>query len=404
MPRLLHTADWHLGKRLHDFRLLGEQREALQRLLDAIDAGSPELVLVAGDVFDVPVPPLSALESWAWVVEEIVGVRGVPLIAIPGNHDQAERLAMNAGLTQRAGLYVLHDLARAHEPVRVAGVDVFALPFHKPPRVRTLASGAGADEAAFPAGGSQEIGDFDYDAAMAWLLARARAQRDPTVPSVLLAHAFVAGAGEEDEGEEPLMVGGAGAVAGGTLSGFDYVALGHLHAPRALPSLPTVRYAGSLYPYAFGEAGAKSATLVHLPDASGGAVEVESAALEVERRVRVVEGVTFERAIRDGAALREAGDPRVDDYLLVRVSDRDPIDHAQSRLREVYPNSLLEQPVVEVRPGARSLAVDARTMSVEDAFLAFYQEVFDEPPGELERELLSEALAAGDEEGLVSGS
>ena len=404
MPRLLHTADWHLGKRLHDFRLLSEQREALQRLLDVIDAGSPELVVVAGDVFDVPVPPLSALESWAWVVEEIVGLRGVPLIAIPGNHDQAERLAMNAGLTERAGLYVRHDLAGAHEPLRVAGVDVFAVPFHKPPRVRALASGAGADAAAFAVGGSQEIGDFDYDAAMAWLLARARAQRDPTVPSVLLAHAFVAGAGEEGEGEEPLMVGGAGAVAGGTLSGFDYVALGHLHAPRALPNLPTVRYSGSLYPYAFGETGAKSATLVHLPDASGGAVEVESAALEVERRVRVVEGVTFERAIRDGAALREAGDPRVDDYLLVRVSDRDPIDHAQSRLREVYPNSLLEQPVVEVRPGARSLAVDARTMSVEDAFLAFYQEVFDEPPGELERELLSEALAAGDEEGLVSGS
>ena len=404
MPRLLHTADWHLGKRLHDFRLLSEQREALQRLLDVIDAGAPELVVVAGDVFDVPVPPLSALESWAWVVEEIVGLRGVPLIAIPGNHDQAERLAMNAGLTERAGLYVRHDLAGAHEPLRVAGVDVFAVPFHKPPRVRALASGAGADAAAFAVGGSQEIGDFDYDAAMAWLLARARAQRDPTVPSVLLAHAFVAGAGEEGEGEEPLMVGGAGAVAGGTLSGFDYVALGHLHAPRALPNLPTVRYSGSLYPYAFGETGAKSATLVHLPDASGGAVEVESAALEVERRVRVVEGVTFERAIRDGAALREAGDPRVDDYLLVRVSDRDPIDHAQSRLREVYPNSLLEQPVVEVRPGARSLAVDARTMSVEDAFLAFYQEVFDEPPGELERELLSEALAAGDEEGLVSGS
>ena len=407
MPRILHTADWHLGKRLHDFRLLDEQRQALERLLAVVDAEAPDLVLVAGDVFDVPVPPVGALQLWAWIAAQIVDERGVPLVVIPGNHDSAERIAMNAQVARRAGLFVLNTLATAHTFVRIAGVDVLGIPFHKPPHVRALA--AGTDEAdagaasrsnAAHAGAPApaEIGDFDYDAAMTWLLARARDRRDPHVPTVLAAHAFVAGAGEEDEGEDPLMVGGAGAVLPRTLAGFDYVALGHLHAPRALPGHGNVRYAGSLYPYAFGEANAKSVTIVDLADDRGAPPEIRSVPLRVERQVRLIEGVTFDDAIDEGLRLRTAGDPRADDYLLLRVSDRGPIDHALSRLREVYPHALLEQPVVDVHLDARRLPGDARTLSVEDAFLAFYDHVTGAPPSDLEHEVLREALSADDGE------
>jgi len=395
MPRILHTADWHLGKRLHDFRLLDEQRQALERLLAVVDAEAPDLVLVAGDVFDVPVPPVGALQLWAWIAGQIVDERGVPLVVIPGNHDSAERIAMNAQVARRAGLFVLNTLAAAHVAVRIAGVDVLGVPFHKPPHVRALAAGSDEADAAAPA--PAEIGDFDYDAAMAWLLVRARERRDPNVPTVLAAHAYVAGAGAEDEGEDPLMVGGAGAVMPRTLAGFDYVALGHLHAPRALPGHRSVRYAGSLYPYAFGEANAKSVTIVDLAGDVGAAPEIRSVPLRAERQVRLIEGVTFADAIDQGLRARTAGDPRVDDYLLLRVSDRGPIDHALSRLREVYPHALLEQPVVDVHLDARRLPGDARTLSVEDAFLAFYDHVTGAAPSELEREILREALSADDE-------
>ena len=91
--------------------------------------------------------------------------------------------------------------------------------------------------------------------------------------------------------------------------------------------------------------------------------------------------------------------PHPDDYLLVRVTDRDPIDHALARLREVHPHALLEQPVVEVRSEARRLAGDARTIRVEDAFLAFYESVFGEAPGELESEILRAVLAGEDASG-----
>jgi len=387
VPTFLHTADWHLGKRLHAFRLIEQQREALERLLAVVDTERPAAVLVAGDVFDAPVPPLEALELWDWVVGELVDVRRVPLVAIPGNHDHAVRLAVNARVARGAGLHVLHDLDRASEPVRIAGVDIFGLPFHKPPHVRALAQRAGAP---------LELDDYEYDGAMAWLLARAR--RDPNVPSVLLAHAFVAGAGAEPEGEDAVMVGGAGAVLPATLAGFDYVALGHLHVPRALPGFERVRYAGSPYPYAFGEDGAKGVALVDLPDRPGGTVAVRQVPLPATRRVRVLADVAFDEALAAGAAARRAGDPRADDYLLLVVNDRGALAHALDRLREVHPFALLEQPVTDVQASGRTLPGDVRTLGLEELFRDFYRATFDDEPDALELDVLREALAADAED------
>lgn len=387
MPRLLHTADWHLGKRLRDFWLLDEQREALDRLADVVLHERPDLVVIAGDLFDAPVPQVRALQLWERVVTRIVDEARVPIAVIPGNHDQAERIAMNASLSRPAGLYVLHELAAAHLPVRVAGVDLFGVPFHKPPHVRAVAHAEGHD-----------LTESDYDAAMDWILTRARRQRTPSVPTVLAAHAFVEGAGEEPEGEEAILVGGAGGVRPATLHGFDYVALGHLHRPRTVEGPTTVRYAGSPFPYAFGEPNEKSVTIVDLPDGGGAPTEIRPVPLPARRRVRIVDGKRFDEVIEEGRATRADPDraARADDYLLVRVEDRDPIDHALARLREVHPHALLEQPVIDVRTEGRRLAGDVRTIRPEDAFLDFYASVYDEAPSELELEILRAVLSGDD--------
>ena len=402
MPRVLHTADWHLGKRLHDFWLLDEQSEALDRLADVVARERPDLVLIAGDLFDVPVPQVRALQLWERAVARIADELGVPVVVIPGNHDQAERIAMNARMARHAGLHVLTDLAAAHLPVRVGGVDVFGVPFHKPPHVRAVANAAteaatsGANDGAPTA--TDDLGDVDYDAAMGWILSRARRHRTPAVPTVLAAHAFVEGAGEEPEGEEAILVGGAGGVRPGTLRGFDYVALGHLHRPRTLEGPAPVRYAGSLFPYAFGEPNEKSVTLVDLPAGGGPPSEIRAVPLPARRQVRIVDGKRFAEVIEEGRAIRADPDRavRADDYLLVRVQDRDPIDHALARLREVHPRALLEQPVIDVRTEGRRLSGDVRTIRPEDAFLDFYESVYDAPPSELELEILRAVLSGGD--------
>src|SRR5690606_5744055 len=134
------------------------------------------------------------------------------------------------------------------------------------------------------------IGDFDYGAAMHHVLEPIRRVRG-TRPTVLVAHAFVAGAGEEPDGEDAISVGGAGGVPSATLAGFDYVALGHIHTAMSIGA-DTVQYSGSLYPYSFSEARSeaatrKSVTLVEI-GAGAGSSSFERLNVAVERGVRVL--------------------------------------------------------------------------------------------------------------------
>lgn len=432
--KLIHTADWHLGKRLAGFSLAEQQREALLRLLEVVDAENPDVVVVAGDVFDTPVPPLSALECWEWFVGELVSHRRIPLVAIPGNHDHPERLGVNASVARDAGLHILNDLSTAHVPVHIGGVELFGLPFHKPAHVRALLAreaaqaeaggdglasdgnageGTASDRNAgevFASDGNASDGiagdgttaddvsadttpserdanarhDDDYDAAMHRMLARIRGARTPGTLGVLVGHAFVDGAGEEPEGEDAILVGGAGGVHPSALAGFDYVALGHIHGRRACDADGRVRYAGSIYPYGFDDLGAPKSVDVVTLTADG--LSARSVPLPVGRKVRVIEGKSFDEVLREAATTDTAA---LQDFVLVRVTDTGPLDNAQPRLREYYPNGLLQQPAIGVETGTSRFSGDARTIGVEEAFRAFYQHVYEEPlRGEEERLLL----------------
>ncbi|MFO7544040.1 MAG: exonuclease SbcCD subunit D [Trueperaceae bacterium] len=394
--KLIHTADWHLGKRLNGFLLDAEQREALAALLVVVDRESPDVMLLAGDVFDTPVPPLSALETWSWFVNELVAERGVPLVAIPGNHDHPERLAVNARVARRSGLHILHDLRECHLAVRVAGIEIFGVPFHKPAHVRTAfpeePGGVDGERGREPGALPDWDPNASYDLAMDRVLQRVRAAFAGDGPSVLMGHAFVEGGGEEPDGEDAIAVGGAGTVRVATLAGFDYVALGHIHGARDLVrSGPPVRYAGSIYPYSFSEAGrAKSVDVVTFED---GATSVRRAPIEVRRRVRLIEDVTFEQVLDEAATVPQ--DER-HDYVLVRVTDRGPIDHAVARLREFYPNALLQQPAIEVTAEGIGFDGDAHTVGTEEAFRAFYRHVYQVDMSPLEDDLLREVLNEDD--------
>lgn len=376
--RLLHTADWHLGKRLRDFPLLEEQAAVVAQVVDLARALRPDALLVAGDVFDTAVPGVDALRVWSGALEDLVEA-GVPVVAISGNHDQAERLGHLDGLAARAGVHLRTELATVATPVVFGRVAVYGLPFTRPVRVR---SAFGLDAAAAP--------DGDDAAALRFLgahvLAVHRAERPDLVP-VALAHAFVEGAGREDEGEDAIAVGGTGAVPVDVFDGFAYVALGHLHGRRSLAG-GRVRYAGSLYPTSFAEAGhAKSASLVTL---EGDAVRVEEHPLRAPRPVRVVAGRSFDEVV--AAAADEPREER-EGYVLVRVTDSEPIASALPRLRDVYPRSLLEQAAPVGDAGATGTEEELHALDPREVTLAFLRERTGQDASDLQLEVLDAALA-----------
>lgn len=254
--RILHTSDWHLGRTLHEASLLQDQAWVLARLLEALDDTRPDALVVAGDVYDRAVPSSEAVALLDEVLGE-VAARRIPVIAIAGNHDSPERLSFAARLLEASGVHLRGALDRVAEPVTLAGKGlVYALPFVDPEVVRAMTG----DEAL-----------RGHAAATARALEAARADAAGRgLPTVLLGHAFVQGATETPDSERPISVGTAGAVPAEVLAGFDYVALGHLHAPQEVA--PRVRYSGSLLKYSFAEAAHRKAALL---------VEVERGAAAV---------------------------------------------------------------------------------------------------------------------------
>lgn len=238
--RLLHTADWHLGRLLHNLSLLDDQRFVLDQLLAIVDREQVDAVLIAGDIYDRSVPPAAAVALLDDVLFALCETRGLPVVMISGNHDGARRLGFGARQLRQSGLHIISELDAAFTPVTLAAggveVDVFGIPYADPEHVR---SHFGADVR-------------DFDAAHRYLLERIDEHRDPKRHAVLMSHCFVAG-GSASDSERPLSLGGAESVAWAPMRNFDYVALGHLHGPQYRGEAH-IRYSGSLLKYSFSEA------------------------------------------------------------------------------------------------------------------------------------------------------
>ncbi|GAB2720513.1 exonuclease SbcCD subunit D [Halomonas garicola] len=356
--RLLHTADWHLGRLLHNLSLLEDQRAVLDQLLEVVDRERIDAVLIAGDVYDRSVPPAAAVALLDAVLHALCETRGVAVVMISGNHDGARRLGFGSRQLRQSGLHILSTLDAIADPVTLAAggveVDIYGIPYADPEQVR---SHFGVDVR-------------DFDAAHRYLLERIDAQRDPDRRAVLMSHCFVAG-GSASDSERPLSLGGAESVAWEPMRGFDYVALGHLHGPQYRGEAH-IRYSGSLLKYSFSEAPhTKGVTLVDV-DATG-AVDIKPVALAPVRDVRVLEGELDD--VIAGAAL----DPAPDDYLLVRLTDRYAILDPMGKLRAVYPNVLhLEKPGMLAPAGE---APRARRHGGLDA-LALFGDFFQQVSGE----------------------
>ena len=380
--RLIHTADWHLGRLFHNQHLTADQDYVLRQLVELAADVEPAAVIVAGDLYDRAVPPTEAVDLLDRVLTELVDRLGVPVIAIAGNHDSAVRVGFASRLLRERGLHLVGELAQAASPIILRDehgpVRVSALPYADPAEARAV----------------YDVADIhDQQAVTSAGVARALATAEPHERHVLVAHAFVAG-GVESESERPLSVGGAQQVSVGTFAGFDYVALGHLHRPQSCGS-DTVRYAGSLLKYSFAEhAHEKSVSVVDIgprgsaPGEAGqagrAAVSVETVALSPRRDVRRVEG-TLAELLRRGAS-----DPCRDDYMLASLLDDGALFDPIGRLRAVYPNTLaVERPAYE-HAGAGG-PDRPRPGSVSDVklFEAFFSYVTDGELGDARRDALA---------------
>ena len=380
--RLIHTADWHLGRLFNNQHLTADQDYVLRQLVELVAEVEPAAVIVAGDLYDRAVPPTEAVDLLDHVLTELGDRLGVPVIAIAGNHDSAARVGFASRLLRERGVHLVGELPQAASPIILRDehgpVRVSALPYADPAEARAVYDAADI---------------HDQQAVTSAGVARALAAAEPHERHVLVAHAFVAG-GVESESERPLSVGGAQQVSVGTFAGFDYVALGHLHRPQSCGS-DAVRYAGSLLKYSFAEhAHDKSVSVVDIgprgsaPGEAGqagrAAVSIETVALSARRDVRRVEGTLAE------LLLRGASDPRREDYVLASLLDDGALFDPIGRLRAVYPNTLaIERPAYEHAGAGGPDRPRPGSVSDVELFEAFFGYVTDGELGDARRDALT---------------
>lgn len=329
--RFIHTADWHLGRLFYGNHLTEDQAHALNQVVDLCREHRPDVLIVAGDIYDRAVPPPEAVELLDDVLCRLVLDVKVPVVLIAGNHDSPGRLHFAARLLSGQGLHVRGTLSSDLSPIVFhdghGPIHVYALPYSEPSVVQQALSSAE---------------DLDHHGAMAALTRGCRERHPSGCRSILVAHAFVTG-GQISESERPLSIGGAGTVDASCFEGFHYVALGHLHRPQQIKCNGTpVHYSGSLLKYSFDEADhVKSVALVEMD--GDGKCQMQAIPIRPRRDVR---RVTAKFADLLASKIDGVGE---DDYLEVTLLDEGPIVNLMTRLREVFPNSAQARRATEDR-------------------------------------------------------
>ena len=367
--RLLHTGDWHVGRSIRGRAREDEFAGALDEVIGIASDEQVDLVVIAGDIYDQrAVTP----EADRLVFDALLRLNsaGIPVVAVPGNHDSAARLEALAPLLERIDVSLV---CRMRPPEQGGAVTVPArdgthaariscLPFVSP---RHFSSATQLFE-------DLSAGYVEFDHGMGDVIAAYARTFDAAAINVVLGHMFISGA-QPGGGEREITIGADFAISPARLlATANYVALGHIHKPQAVRGAPgPARYCGSLIQLDFGERD-QDKSVVIVDALPGRRAQTRAIPISSGRRLTDVSGTLDELA---------ALAPRLGDaYLRATVKVDRPVPGIADRVREILPNVLdvrldYERSEAEVRPTLRGL-------EPSDQFVAYYRDHHGTEPGD----------------------
>lgn len=235
--RIMHTADWHIGKKLAGFDLKDDQDQVFEELVATAKKEHVDAIIIAGDLYDRANPSEESVTQVNRMLYRLNRQEGFPLLVVSGNHDSGVRLGTGREWYDATKLYMHTTLAEGLLPVILGDTQFFLLPYFEPFEARAVL---------------KDDSLTNINKAMHRVSRELQERFDPTKKHILVGHFFAAGSKHSDS-ETLVNVGGLDAVAVSDLQAFDYVALGHLHNRHALDD-PKVQYSGSLLKYSVSEA------------------------------------------------------------------------------------------------------------------------------------------------------
>ncbi|MFC6463644.1 exonuclease SbcCD subunit D [Marinilactibacillus sp. GCM10026970] len=310
--RILHTADWHIGKIVNEFSMLEDQEYYLNQLVEKVKTSNIDVLIMAGDLYDRAIPPKEAVTLANKIITRLIKEVGIPVLAIAGNHDSNERLEYGAELLETSSLFIEGTLKKTTRKVTIDGVNFYLLPFADHVTIRQLLE-------------REDIKDLEDATKTQVELIQADMNQDEI--NILIAHGYIVNqtkdSVEDSESERPLSIGTAEFVDASIFEDFDYVALGHLHKAQKV-KWDKVRYSGSPLKYSKSEVPHKKKSWI--VEIEKNQLEIEPVEIEPLRDMKVLKGF-FETLMESEST----------DYVFFELEDKDYVMDAMNQLRRRYP-------------------------------------------------------------------
>jgi DNA repair protein SbcD/Mre11 len=367
--RILHTSDWHLGKRLFRLDRSPEHQKFLDWLLQTLNDQQIDVLLIAGDIFDSPTPPHQSLQMFYEFLHRVSTDTSTDTYIIAGNHDSGQLLEAPAGLLGHHRVKVWGKLSAQPDDhwcrIEKKGeqLDLCALPFFRSYELL------------------QEGGNGAVETLSRYLL------REKEIPQLLMLH-HLAGMFEAAGSEQVISLSGLDSIPVELLRTFDYVALGHIHKAQRLGD--GIFYSGSPIPMRFSETHAKSVMLVEIKQQK---ISARPLPIPLERAL-----ITIKAGARDWRekiqqlTIKTPLKPMVEVQLTLEAPQAGIIDEIKTALEQSGHEllSFMPQYLDYYRPGPRHERLFE--MAPLELFTEFYKSKFPEAP-ELPDELKYDFLA-----------
>lgn len=379
--KILHTADLHLGRQFYGQSLFDEQQHALNQIIDAALSQTPDVVVIAGDIYDRPAPPASAVRQFSHFIARLHAETDAAIVIIAGNHDSGDRVAANSAFADPKRVLIRGPLTRENPPLVISDafgpVAISALPF--------------ANEFAARACFEDRTIATPADVLAAQVNA-ARAEIPNGARWIIVAHAFVTGADPSDS-ERRLIAGGVEEVSAATFQGAAYVALGHLHKPQTAGA-EHIRYSGAPISFGFDESGAEKSMLIVDIDAQG---RTKIAKIPFSP-LRGVQSITDSFA----NILETARRAPSDDFMRFELTDTLPVVDPMGQLRPYYPNAMAltyvrDSATVSVAPSPQSVKQADPAELITD----FITSLRDAPIDDRETKVITDTLSTLTDEATI---
>ncbi|EPH97691.1 exonuclease SbcCD, D subunit [Enterococcus faecalis 13-SD-W-01] len=364
--RFLHTADWHIGKKIQGYDILEDQKKVISDILAIAKEEQADAIVIAGDLYDRSVPSVDAVELFNqqmihWNLEE-----KFPILAISGNHDSSIRLSAGAPWFAYTKYHLHTQLSQAFTPIEFEDTQFFLLPYFEPIAARIYFE-------------DETIRTIQQ--AMPRVVEKMQEAFDKNKKQVLVSHFFVAGSPKTDS-ETKIEIGGLDAVPSEVLAPFTYTALGHLHNPKALQQ-ENARYSGSPLKFSLSEIDQKKG--VWIVDTT------EELILDFRELAPLYDMIELT------AEFRQLLDPdfyqKIDreSYIQINLTDRTIIPNMMNQLRAIYPRIL----GVERTSGRQQITKKRENLRIEEPHIMaerFFQEITEEELTAAQKQQINDTL------------